>query len=80
MEEEIVEQENGQSDIITNENFLDVMNYETSRVPKMPENEYRQLAEQLKLDKENYANGTKEDQAVIEAHLILWVLLMEVKK
>ena len=70
MEEEIVEQENGQSNIITNENFLDVMNYETSRVPKMPENEYRQLAEQLKLDKENYANGTKEDQAVIEANMI----------
>ena len=59
-----------ESEVITNEKFLDIMNYETNRTPNMSEDEYRALTEELKLDKERYANGSKEDQAVIEAKMV----------
>ena len=58
------------SENISNEDFFNSMEYETNRDPKMSENEYRELTEQLKADKEEYAYGTKEDQAVIEAKMV----------
>ena len=58
-------------DTITDQNFLDIMNHELNRDPKMSEDEMRALTEELKIDKENYANGTKEDQAAIEAKMIM---------
>ena len=53
----------------SNEQFLEAMNYEANREPKLPEKEHRELAKWLKELQGKYKTGTKEDQAMITAEM-----------
>ena len=63
-------EENMSQPEITNEEFSNEMDKEINREPSFPEEMMRSLREKFTVMKDKYANGNKEEQALLEADVV----------